>query len=106
MAAAFSGECRSGGMKAPPIQARSTNGGGVLIRSRTTTAAPGCAAFQWSMKDAVSFREVENSWRGLTSIASRVGIWGSSTAHCLAHDLGGEVDRKKRSNLDQDVLYI
>jgi hypothetical protein len=26
-------------------------------------------------ESAVSFREVEKSWRGLTSIASKVGIW-------------------------------
>src|SRR5580700_7941211 len=96
MAAALSGECCSRGVKAPPIQARSTNGGGVFTRSRTTTAAPGCAAFHWSTKSAVSFREVENSWRGLTSIASRVGIWALLMSDCLAHYLGGADDLKKR----------
>src|SRR5256885_1802462 len=79
-----------------PIQARSTNGGGAFVRSRTTTEAPGRAAFHWSMKSAVSFREVENSWRGLTSIASRVGIWGSYAVDCLVRHLGGVDDLKKR----------
>src|ERR1700689_3807937 len=93
IAATLSGECCSRGVKAPAIQARSTNGGGVFIRSRTTTAEPGYAAFHRSMKCGGGFRDVESSWRGLPSMASRVGIWVSDMADCPSHHLGRDDDQ-------------
>ena len=73
IAAALSGECASGGVKAPPIQGASTNGSTVLTRSLTITDPPGLAALHFSTKTAVSLREVEDSKRGLASMASNVG---------------------------------
>jgi len=74
MAAALCGECCSGDVNAPPIHGRSTNGRVVLIRSRSTTAPPGCAARHLSTKSDVSLREVERPYRGLAVIARSEAI--------------------------------
>src|SRR5699024_7801055 len=72
-------ECVAGEVKAPWIQDWSTNGNRVSTRSLNTTDPSAWAAFHCRTNSAVSLRDIEWSERGLTSMASSVGLCGFMT---------------------------